>query len=444
MIARSEPDPDAPRGAARLAPPASAPIARHGRLPVQPASITVLKLLALTLAVVTVSVAAVTGIAINDVTSSLKPGVALPNDTRGPVPQIGAIEGGVNLLLVGSDSGQGDPRFGPRGEHLNDVTLLLHISQDHTSATVVSFPRDLEVTVPACPGAPDESAPGTDGGFTDKLNTAISYGGLGCAVAVVQQLSGLTIPFAAEIEFNGVIEMSNAVGGVPVCVAEPIQDEFTGTFLSAGMHVLSGWDALQFLRTRHGLSTGSDLARIGNQQAFFASLMRTITSDGTLNNPLTLYGLAKAAAGNMRLSSSVQNLDVMVSIAKALQDINLKQIVFVQYPVDETSDGLLGRTDDAATLFGALAADQPIALSGRLGPASEPVPGAPSGSATPPAASAPVGPSPDVTAPPNATPTGPAQPTPVPTHAAVLLPPSVTGQTAADQTCAVGRSLADQ
>ncbi|GAA3879516.1 hypothetical protein GCM10022381_22300 [Leifsonia kafniensis] len=441
MIARSAPDPDAPRGAARLAPPLPIPIARHGRLPVQPVSITLLKGFALALAVVSVSVVAVTGIAIGDVTSSLKPGVALPADTNGPAPGIGAIAGGVNLLLVGSDSGQGDPRFGDRGEHLNDVTVLLHIAQDHASATVVSFPRDLEVTIPACAASPDEGAPGTDGGFTDKLNTAISYGGLGCAVAVVQQLSGLTIPFAAEIEFNGVIEMSNAVGGVPVCVAEPIEDEYTGTFLSAGVHVLSGWEALQFLRTRHGLSTGSDLARIGNQQAFLASLMRTITSDGTLNNPLTLYSLAKAAAGNMRLSASLQSLDSMVSIAKALQDINLEQMVFVQYPVEETPDGLLARTDDAATLFGALAADQPIQLSGQLGPANETDPTAPASPepATPePASTDPAAPA--TSAP--GTPTG--VPTPAPTGPAVVLPPSVTGQTAADQTCTVGRSLDNQ
>ncbi|MGO4102814.1 LCP family protein [Leifsonia sp. YAF41] len=437
MITRSAADPPGPRGDARLAPPAPAPIARHGRLPVQPVSITLLKGFAVAVAVVLVSAATVTGIAIGDVTSSLKAPVALPADSNGPVPEIGAIEGGVNLLLVGSDSGQGDPRFGPRGEHLGDVTVLLHISQDHTAATVISFPRDLQVDIPACSASPDESAPGTDGGFTDKLNAALSYGGLGCTVAVVQQLSGLTIPFAAEIEFNGVIEMSNAVGGVPVCVAEPIQDEYTGTFLTAGEHVLSGWDALQFLRTRHGLSTGSDLARIGNQQAFLASLMRTITSEGTLNNPLTLYSLAKAAASNMRLSTSLQSLDSMVSIAKALQDVTLEQMVFVQYPVDEMPDGLMGRTDDAAALFAALAADQPIQLGGQLGPASEQVP-----PASPAPIASPAPSSPDTIAP-TGTPTS-AAPAAPPTAPAVVLPPSITGQTAADRTCTVGRSLSDQ
>ncbi|GAB3118343.1 hypothetical protein GCM10027056_00070 [Glaciibacter psychrotolerans] len=387
-----------------------------------------------------VSSLAVVGIAVSDVATSLKPGIVLPGDTvsaGGPAPQIGAIDGGVNLLLVGSDSGEGDPAYGPRGEHLGDVTALLHISNDHTRASIVSFPRDLFVTIPACAASPTESAPGTDGGFTDKLNTALADGGLGCTVATITKLTGQNIPFAAEIEFNGVIAMSDAVGGVPVCVAEPIQDAYTGTFLSAGEHVLSGGDALQFLRTRHGLSTGSDLARIGNQQAFLASLVRTITSNGVLNNPLTLYSLAKAASSNMRLSTSLQHVDTLVSIALALRGMDLAQISFLQYPVDEVDGGLVARTADAMVLFTALAADAPVQVGGQLGPASEAAPGAPS---APPVASV----APVPSAGPAATGAPSSVPTALPGPVAVTLPPSITGQTAAEQTCAVGRTLVNQ
>ena len=98
-----------------------------------------------------------------------------------------------------------------------------------------------------------ESADGTDGG-TDKLNTALAYGGLACTVKTVSELTGLEIPYAAVIEFNGVVAMSNAVGGVTVCVAEKIEDEYTGTFLDPGEHELEGMAALQFLRTRHGIA----------------------------------------------------------------------------------------------------------------------------------------------------------------------------------------------
>ncbi len=422
----------------------TAPLARHGQLAVSHWATTVLKVLGIGLSVVLVSTTAVAGIAIWDVASSLKPGVSLPNDTAGPndsagpneivpVPQIGAIEGGVNLLLVGSDSGEGDPRYGERGERLNDVTILLHLAQDHSSATVVSFPRDMFVEIPECPALEDGSADGTGGGFTDKMNTGLFYGGLSCAVATVQGLTGLTIPFAAEIEFNGVIEMSNAIGGVPVCVTEPIEDDYTGIVLDAGQHLLQGWEALQFLRTRYGLKAGSDLARIGNQQAFLSSLVRTIKSEGTLNDPFTLYSLAKAAASNMVLSKQLRSIDTIVSIANALKDIDLEKVAFLQYPVYSVNGGLEPLTDDAAVLFDALAADIPVTPSGEFGQATESDPNAQPTDAAP---------GTDTTSPPTGATATPVEGTTPP--AAVLLPSTIPGQTAADRTCAVGRTRDQQ
>jgi len=414
------------------------PFARHGRLDRHPLR-KALGLAGIAVAVLAVSAVTVASLAIWDVSSSLEKGVTLPDDVTAKstqAPDVNAIKGGVNLLLVGSDSGGGDPQYGPRSEHLNDVTMLLHIAEDHASATVVSIPRDLFVEIPACRPAEDRAggyrAPGTDGGFTDKINTALSYGGLGCVVTTVQNLTGLTIPYAAEIEFNGVVAMSNAVGGVPVCVAEKIEDTHTNLVLEPGRHVLKGLEALQFLRTRYGLSTGSDLARIGNQQSFLSSLVRVIKSDGTLNNPIKLYSLAKAAASNMVLSSHLQDLGTMVSIAAALRTIPLERVAFLQYPVDEVDGGLVPRTDDADVLFTALKKDRPVRLSGSLGEASRP--------------DASAGPTPTDAAGASDTPTATQAPsaTPSPGSGAVKLPATISGQTAAEHTCTAGRTLDQQ
>ena len=104
--------------------------------------------------------------------------------------------------------------------------MLMHIAEDHSSATVVSFPRDLVVPIPSCP---DPAGGSFDAMSAQPINVTLSYGGLPCTVLTVEALTGLSIPFAAEIQFNGVIEMSNAVGGVPVCVVDPIDDEYTGS-----------------------------------------------------------------------------------------------------------------------------------------------------------------------------------------------------------------------
>lgn len=396
------------------------PIARHGRQRRHSAAAAILRLLGIGIVVAIVSGISVAAIASWQLTSSLKPSVDLVGQDEVP-PSIGAIPGGVNLLLVGSDSAQGDPAFGERGENLNDVTMLLHIAADHSNATILSFPRDLYVDVPECP-LPDGDTGGDVSGV--KLNTALYYGGLPCAVLTVQELTGLSIPYAALIEFQGVIEMSNAVGGVTVCVAERIEDEHTGTFLDPGENTLQGIAALQFLRTRYGLASGTDTARISNQQVFLSALARTVKSDETLTNPAKVYAVAQAALSNMTMSTSLQHLDTIASIALALKDVPLDRIALVQFPTYEADGGLYTDSSDAAAVIAAVANDQAIALTGTTGSGSQVDPNAPAAPAPTPA------------------PTDSA--TPVPEVPTVALPVGVHGQTASQQTCSVGRPLGDQ
>jgi anionic cell wall polymer biosynthesis LytR-Cps2A-Psr (LCP) family protein len=162
--------------------------------------------------------------------------------------------------------------------------------------------------------------------------------------------------------------MSNAIGGVDVCVAEAINDKYTQTYLEPGEYTLQGKDALQFLRTRHGVGDGSDLSRISNQQTFLTSLVRKVKSQGVLGNPVALYSLANAAARNMKLSESLTDINVMVALAGALKDIDLDKITFLQVP---SRGGLpapySGRVmpiyEQANVLFEKIATDQPLILA---------------------------------------------------------------------------------
>jgi LCP family protein required for cell wall assembly len=380
------------------------------------------------LAVLVAAAVIVGGIAVWQVAASVQPSVHL-TDANGKAvtapPNVGAIAGGVNLLLVGTDTrtGQGGAYdtpaelAGSSGAGSNDVTMLLHISADHKSATVVSIPRDLEVPIPACPTS-NGTTPATSQAM---FNTGLSRGGLNCVVLTTEAMTGLTIPYAAEISFDGVTQMSDAIGGVSVCVATPIDDPYTGLNLPAGQQTIVGQTALEFLRTRHGVGDGSDLGRISNQQVFMSALERKVTSGGVLSNPIQLYSLAKAAASNMTLSDSLTNPATLVSIAVALKGVGLSNMVFLQYPAtgDPSDPNRVIPLASAATeLNNALVADQPIQLSGTVGraavvapPTAAPATGAPTAS-----------PSPSAAAP----------------GTAVVLPPSVTGQTAAEDTCSKG------
>ncbi|MCW4384846.1 LCP family protein [Salinibacterium sp. SYSU T00001] len=406
------------------------PIARHGRLPRHGVARGMLGLVGAALAVTLVSTLTVAGVAVASITSQIKPGIELAGEEN--VPDIGAIEGGVNLLLVGSDSGGGNAAYGERGQHLNDVTILLHISEDHTHATVVSFPRDLFVSIPSCPR---EDGDGSYSAMSSqKINTSLTYGGLACTVLTVEELTGLSIPYAALIEFDGVIQMSNAVGGVPVCVASDINDRQINFSLAAGEHVLSGFEALQFVRSRYGVGDGSDLARISNQQVFLSSLARTIKSADTLSDPVKVYGLAQAAVQNMEMSNSLQNVTTLASIALALKDIPLERVTFAQLPTyygnSGSQSGVLLRTDDAQDLFDALIADLPVAITGSLGDGAVADPSVPVESETPAETTDPAEPSETATPGESAAPED---------SGVVQLPDSITGSSAATHSCSAGQ-----
>lgn len=415
-------------------------IARHGRLRRHRPVGTAVKVLSGVVAVALVSTASVTAIAAKQVTDDFGEGVHIQGQSAAPPPQrqqagptLSAFEGGFTMLVVGTDN---DPeqgtQYGERDATLNDVNILLHVSADHTNATAVSIPRDLVTPIPAC-AKPDGSG-STPAMAAEPINEAWGEGGLNCVVQTVQGLTGLDVQYSAAVSFNGVIEMSNAIGGVPVCVASPIHDRYTGLDLPAGTTTLQGSQALEFLRTRHGVGDGSDLGRISSQQVFLSSLLRTVKANSTLTSPTTLYKLARAAASNMQLSESLNDPRTLVGMGRALQDLPLDQVNFVQYPGTTGGTGVYeGKvqptTELADELFARIKADESFSLgAGSTGIGSESAPATPSPAAGAPAAQTPAAPAPAAPGTPAAT----AAPS-APATADTL--DGLQGQSAAQQTC---------
>lgn len=392
-------------------------IARHGRLRKAGPVGTIFTFIAAALAVVLVSGASVGAIAFNSIYSK-KTTVAIYGETEGPPPQIGAIQGGFNILIVGSDTRAGQGGIGGSVDDdesvLNDVNMLLHVSQDQTNAVAISFPRDMVVGIPECVG----SDGATKGYSHEPINVALYYGGLSCVVQTVEELTGLPIQFAGMITFQGVISMTDAIGGVDVCITAPMVDPATGIDLpAAGRYTIQGGEALAFLRSRHGVGDGSDLTRISSQQVYLSSLVRKLKSSDTLGDYKKLYNLANAAIGSMTLSNSLGDVSTMVSIALALKNIPLQRVTFVQYPGTTGGDGIYsGKVKpDSYTgdqLMAYVAADQPFVLDAA---------GDGRGSTVDPNAPAPTA---DPTAPPV-------------DNAGLPQMSGVRGQTAADYTCSI-------
>jgi LCP family protein required for cell wall assembly len=420
------------RSAASQAHPVRAPAPmRHGQAIRSHPIKTVVKALAGAVAVLLVSAAGVAAVAVYGTVSNIPAGIHLTHLAGAVIapaaPSVGPIEGEVNILLAGSDTRTDQAGYQTKdqlasssGAGNNDVTMLLHISANHTSATVVSFPRDL-VSIPLC-GKNISHA---------MFNTTLAIG-LSCTVNTVEKMTGLTIPYAGIITFNGVTGMSNAVGGVTVCLASPIKDPYTDPQLdlAAGQQTLVGDMALSFLRSRHGVGDGSDLGRISNQQIFLSALTRKIVSGGVLSNPLTLYKLANAAIEHVHFSDTLTPA-TLVSIALAVKGLDLNKIVFVQYPTGSDPaypNRVVPLLEPAAALTAALKSDQPISLTGKLGRAAVADPNA---AQTPtPAPTGPASPALEPTAAPGIT----------PAPSTVALPSAITGQRADQSTCTKGFS----
>ncbi|WP_435080865.1 LCP family protein [Clavibacter michiganensis] len=392
-------------------------IARHGRLRRPSGVRTAVKALAAVTAVVIASTGSVAAFAAWDLARTVQANSVDISDGKAPPPSIGGIDGGANILLVGSDSrkdqgdGYGDLKI-VGGADNNDVTMLLHISEDHSRATVVSFPRDMLIDRPACPASGTSTGGAAASGA--QINSALSKGGLDCVVRTVESITGLDIPYGGVVQFNGVVAMSNAVGGVTVCLANPIKDKRTDLDLGAGPQLLQGETAVQFLRTRYGIGDHSDIDRISNQQVFLSALVRTITSTDTLTNPAKLYGIARAAVENMSLSTSLDDPTAIASLALTLKGIPLDRFVFVQYPSTRLESGRVAQDVEGGTRMMQLIADD---ADFSLAPDST---GA--GVEAPPAAAAPAAPG-----------TPSADPSP-----AAVLPSNATGQTASEETCSNG------
>jgi LCP family protein required for cell wall assembly len=243
-----------------------------------------------------------------------------------------------NILLLGSQTrdGQHGIHLGDSsklGTDISDTAMLVHINAEKKWATVVSIPRDLIVPRPQCQGRldPTQTVPGSSEGMFDL---AMNLGGPTCAVATVEQMTGIRIDHFVEITFNAFQAMTDAVGGVTVCVPPPgINDpNYSGLVLSPGLHTVSGPESLAFVRDRHGLANGTDLNRLRMQQMFVSSLFNKLSSAGTLGDPITLYKIADAVTSNLTVDTGLDSVDAMVGLAASVQSLRSHYIQFITVP----------------------------------------------------------------------------------------------------------------
>jgi LCP family protein required for cell wall assembly len=267
----------------------------------------------------------------------------------------------LNIVLMGSDTraGKGNGGFGSAdkiGGQRSDTVIVLHISADRKRAVGVSIPRDTIITLPECKQNGKKT-----GGYSGRFNQAIELGGPGCTIKAVNEMSGLDINNFMLVDFGGFKRIVDAIGGVEICLAKPIDDPLSGLKLDKGKHVVKGEEALAFVRARHNIGDGSDTSRIRRQQAFISSLMRQVLSSGTLLNPASLVGVLDAATSSLTADPQLADVNNLKDLALSLKDLRPSDVTFVTVPWTPNGDGatVSVNTKKAKPLWDAMKNDTP-------------------------------------------------------------------------------------
>ena len=259
-----------------------------------------------------------------------------------------------NIVIIGSDSrnkqGKGF------GQNLvtdqSDTLMIMHIAADRKWVDVMSIPRDSWVNIPACKmGNGQMSAP-----TSFKINEAFALGnlygnhtdlGVACTVKTLEQDTGIHIDHFVVINFEGFRSMVNALGGVEVCNTTRIADPKSGLYLKPGHHLLHGLGALAYVRARYTLGDGSDLERIGRQQAFMSSLVERVKSE--LLDPLAIYRFLDAATKSVTIDSQLGGIHGLYDLAMSVRNLPASQVTFFTLPTYPRSEVV--PTDTANVLW---------------------------------------------------------------------------------------------
>ncbi|GAB3201203.1 LCP family protein [Nocardioides hungaricus] len=269
----------------------------------------------------------------------------------------------LNILVMGSDSrdceGCNIDNLTGGGQR-SDTTILLHVSADRQRAYGISIPRDSMVDRPECKTADGQTIPGAD---NVMWNEAFGLGGPACTMQQFEQLTGVRLDHFVVVNFEGFKDMVDAVGGVEMCIPQPIDDPSHGINIEAGTRKLKGAEALNYVRARYSIGNGSDVGRMKRQQAFIASMTSAVVSAGTLARPDRLVRFLNAATSSLTVDPGLKNVVKIADLGLQFQNTGLDQIQFLtipNMPDPQDPNRLVWTQPQAQQVWDKIANDEPL------------------------------------------------------------------------------------
>ncbi len=230
------------------------------------------------------------------------------------------------VLVMGVDSAKNGLN---KNQAFNGDTLILVTFNPNTlTATMFSLPRDLYVPI-AC-----------NHNKYAKINSSAAYGS-SCVIRTIKQLTDIDIDYYVKINFKGVVELVNALGGVEVNVEEPdfsIDGNHVGLMceqdsnrkkganlvcVKPGKQKLNGEQALAYSRCRH-LYAESDIARNRHQQEVIAAMTKKVRK---INSISEVKDILNTVSHNIETNMTPEQILSFYSVGKnMLMNSNTSEI----------------------------------------------------------------------------------------------------------------------
>ena len=252
----------------------------------------------------------------------------------------------IEILILGQDTrdGEGNADIGGTADYLKDnhqadTTMVLQIAADRSWVNLVSIPRDSIVDMPSCMTTQGELPAMQGVMFNSIFAMGYSTGGdlasaASCTLTAVNSLTGLNIQHFAIVDFQGLKNMIDALGGVDICIPVDLYDTKTKLNLSKGMQHLDGTQATQYARMRHGTGTdGSDIMRTTRQQYLIKQLLHEATSKNLFTQSGQLYQLAKTALQSLNLSEGLADITSLVGLATSMVNLSTDRLYSQTVPI---------------------------------------------------------------------------------------------------------------
>ncbi|WP_245657821.1 LCP family protein [Herbidospora mongoliensis] len=308
--------------------------------------------------------------------------------------------GALNVLLVGSDTRQGDnARYGQKAaredkSERTDTIMLLHVSPQRDKALLISFPRDSMVQIPSCDNVQTEQAMPAQLGM---INSAFNLGGIVCTIKTIEALTDIRVDHYIKVDFTGFKNIVNALGGIEVCLPQAVDDRASKLKLPAGRQIVQGEEALGYVRIRK-IGNNSDLERIKRQQVFLSQVVKKATSSALVTDFAKLAEFIGAATSSVETDDQL-NTETLIQVAQSAQKLTAKGFKAVTVPVEAyvaDANRVQWRQPQANNLFAAIRTDSEVSTAAPSPPASAapPAEGGSSEGGGEPKPSAPAGPKP--------------------------------------------------